>query len=43
MSAAVAVEGLAGGYVAGADRLRDVSFALEPGTVAAVLGPNGGG
>ncbi|MEA2283787.1 MAG: hypothetical protein QOK21_4394 [Solirubrobacteraceae bacterium] len=43
MTAAVAVEGLAGGYVAGTDRLRDVAFALEPGTVAAVLGPNGGG
>jgi ABC-type Mn2+/Zn2+ transport system ATPase subunit len=43
MTPAVAVEALAGGYVAGTDRLRDVDFALEPGAVAAVLGPNGGG
>ena len=37
------VEGLAGGYVPGSDALTGVSFALEPGTIAAVLGPNGGG
>jgi ABC-type Mn2+/Zn2+ transport system ATPase subunit len=40
---AVAVRNLSGGYVPGQERLRDVTFALEPGTVAAVLGPNGGG
>jgi manganese/iron transport system ATP-binding protein/manganese/zinc/iron transport system ATP- binding protein len=40
---AVAVQGLSGGYVAGTARVRDVAFALEPGTIAAVLGPNGGG
>jgi ABC-type Mn2+/Zn2+ transport system ATPase subunit len=39
----VDVEGLAGGYVAGADVLSDVAFSLAPGTIAAVLGPNGGG
>ncbi len=37
------VEGLSGGYVPGSDALRGVSFALDPGTIAAVLGPNGGG
>jgi manganese/iron transport system ATP-binding protein/manganese/zinc/iron transport system ATP- binding protein len=41
--AAVRVEDLSGGYVAGQDRLSGVTFALEPGTIAAVLGPNGGG
>jgi ABC-type Mn2+/Zn2+ transport system ATPase subunit len=40
---AVAVSGLSGGYAPGQDRLRNVTFALEPGTVTAVLGPNGGG
>jgi ABC-type Mn2+/Zn2+ transport system ATPase subunit len=40
---AVEVRGLSGGYVPGQERLRDVSFALAPGTIAAVLGPNGGG
>jgi manganese/iron transport system ATP-binding protein/manganese/zinc/iron transport system ATP- binding protein len=39
----VLVEGLNGGYTAGADVLTGVSFALEAGTIAAVLGPNGGG
>jgi len=39
----VVVEGLAGGYAAGADVLRGVSFTLEAGTITAVLGPNGGG
>jgi ABC-type Mn2+/Zn2+ transport system ATPase subunit len=39
----VIVEDLAGGYTAGADVLTGVSFALETGTIAAVLGPNGGG
>jgi len=43
MTPAVEVAGLGGGYVAGDDRLRDLTFSLEPGTVAAVLGPNGGG
>ena len=37
------VEGLSGGYAPGSDTLRGVSFALDPGTIAAVLGPNGGG
>jgi ABC-type Mn2+/Zn2+ transport system ATPase subunit len=39
----IAVRDLAGGYAAGADVITGVSFALEPGTIAAVLGPNGGG
>ena len=37
------VEGLSAGYRPGEPVLRDVSFSLEPGTIAAVLGPNGGG
>jgi ABC-type Mn2+/Zn2+ transport system ATPase subunit len=37
------VEGLSGGYAAGADVLTGVAFSLEAGTIAAVLGPNGGG
>ncbi len=37
------VEGLAGGYAPGAEVLSGVEFALEAGTIAAVLGPNGGG
>ena len=37
------VEGLSGGYAPGAVVLTGVSFSLEPGTIAAVLGPNGGG
>ncbi len=37
------VEKLSGGYRPGDPVLRNVSFALEPGTIAAVLGPNGGG
>ncbi len=43
MSAAVRVSGLSGGYAAGAPVLRDVSFALGSGSIAAILGPNGGG
>jgi ABC-type Mn2+/Zn2+ transport system ATPase subunit len=39
----IAVRDLAGGYAAGADVITGVSFELEPGTIAAVLGPNGGG
>jgi ABC-type Mn2+/Zn2+ transport system ATPase subunit len=37
------VEGLSGGYAARADVLTGVAFSLEAGTIAAVLGPNGGG
>ena len=37
------VVGLSGGYVPGTPVLSGVSFSLEPGTIAAVLGPNGGG
>jgi manganese/iron transport system ATP-binding protein/manganese/zinc/iron transport system ATP- binding protein len=40
---AVRVEGLAGGYVPGEERLSGVGFELPPGSIAAVLGPNGGG
>jgi manganese/iron transport system ATP-binding protein/manganese/zinc/iron transport system ATP- binding protein len=45
VSAAVAVRAhaVSGGYAPGTDRLSDVSFALPPGRIAAVLGPNGGG
>jgi ABC-type Mn2+/Zn2+ transport system ATPase subunit len=39
----VRVEDLAGGYTPGADVLTGVSFTLGAGTIAAVLGPNGGG
>ena len=39
----VRVEDLAGGYGPGADAVTGVSFALEEGQVAGVLGPNGGG
>jgi len=41
--AVIRVDGLAGGYAPGTDAIADVAFALEPGTIAAVLGPNGGG
>jgi ABC-2 type transport system ATP-binding protein len=37
------VADLSAGYAPGAVVLRGVSFALEPGTITAVLGPNGGG
>jgi ABC-type Mn2+/Zn2+ transport system ATPase subunit len=40
---AVRAEGLGGGYVAGRDRLAEVTFELPRGRIAAVLGPNGGG
>ena len=39
----VRVDDLAGGYTPGSDVLSGVSFAFAPGTIAAVLGPNGGG
>jgi ABC-type Mn2+/Zn2+ transport system ATPase subunit len=37
------VADLSGGYAPGVPVLVGVSFSLEPGTIAAVLGPNGGG
>jgi ABC-type Mn2+/Zn2+ transport system ATPase subunit len=37
------VDALSGGYAAGAEVLTGVSFSLAAGTIAAVLGPNGGG
>jgi ABC-type Mn2+/Zn2+ transport system ATPase subunit len=40
---AVRVTGVSGGYAPGADAITGVEFALEPGRIAAVLGPNGGG
>lgn len=43
MTGVVRVKDLAGGYVVGSPVLRDVSFTLPPGCIAAVLGPNGGG
>jgi ABC-type Mn2+/Zn2+ transport system ATPase subunit len=39
----VVVDGLAGGYGNGRDAISGVSFTLEAGEAAAVLGPNGGG
>jgi len=39
----VRVEELAGGYAAGRDALEGVSFVLDGGDLAGVLGPNGGG
>jgi ABC-type Mn2+/Zn2+ transport system ATPase subunit len=41
--AVIRTEDLAGGYAPGSDAIADVAFALEAGTIAAVLGPNGGG
>ncbi len=43
MTALVEVRGLSGGYAPGADAVRELSFAVEPGRLVAVLGPNGGG
>jgi manganese/iron transport system ATP-binding protein/manganese/zinc/iron transport system ATP- binding protein len=40
---AVRTERLGGGYGTGVERLSDVTFSLESGQIAAVLGPNGGG
>jgi ABC-type Mn2+/Zn2+ transport system ATPase subunit len=39
----VRVQDLAGGYAPGGFAITGLSFDLEPGTIAAVLGPNGGG
>jgi ABC-type Mn2+/Zn2+ transport system ATPase subunit len=39
----VRVHELSGGYMPGAEVLSGVSFSLPAGTIAAVLGPNGGG
>jgi ABC-type Mn2+/Zn2+ transport system ATPase subunit len=39
----VRAEGLGGGYGPGRDALEGISFALEAGQVAGILGPNGGG
>jgi ABC-type Mn2+/Zn2+ transport system ATPase subunit len=41
--AVIRTDDLAGGYAPGSDAITDVAFALEAGTIAAVLGPNGGG
>jgi manganese/iron transport system ATP-binding protein/manganese/zinc/iron transport system ATP- binding protein len=40
---AVRAQDLAGGYVPGVDAITGVTFSLQAGTIAAVLGPNGGG
>jgi ABC-type Mn2+/Zn2+ transport system ATPase subunit len=40
---AVRASGLEGGYAPGDEALAGVDFVLEPGRIAAVLGPNGGG
>jgi ABC-type Mn2+/Zn2+ transport system ATPase subunit len=37
------VRDLRGGYAAGRDALRDVTFTADPGQIVGVLGPNGGG
>jgi len=39
----VRTDDLAGGYAPGTDAIAGVTFTLEAGTIAAVLGPNGGG
>ena len=43
MSPGVVVRALSGGYAAGHDALRDISFTAEQGQIVGVLGPNGGG
>jgi ABC-type Mn2+/Zn2+ transport system ATPase subunit len=43
MTAPLRVKGLTGGYAVEPHALRDVSFTLEAGRIAGVLGPNGGG
>lgn len=43
MSGVVRVKDLAGGYAGGPSVLREVSFTLPSGCIAAILGPNGGG
>ena len=43
MSSGVVVRALSGGYTAGHDALRDVSFSAEQGQIVCVLGPNGCG
>ena len=40
---ALRVSGLSGGYAAAADAISAVEFAVPPGRIVAVLGPNGGG
>jgi ABC-type Mn2+/Zn2+ transport system ATPase subunit len=42
-AAALTVRGLAGGYAAGRDAIRDIEFGAAPGEIIGVLGPNGGG
>jgi manganese/iron transport system ATP-binding protein/manganese/zinc/iron transport system ATP- binding protein len=43
MTELVRAEDLAGGYAPGTDAIAGVSFAIGPGRLVAVLGPNGGG
>lgn len=39
----IEVEGLRGGYAPGLDAISEVTLAVEPGQLVAILGPNGGG